>query len=206
MGGSRLPCKAYRMLRGLGARGKRNRVSNVRCKLNQFGFSHVWLNQGVEGINQFLHVLRERLIVCRWQEWNSHVQSSDRFSVYKTFCTVHDMKMYLKLNIGRHLKFIMTRFRLGISDIAVHYYRYKRHTDNDLFCPLCREAQENELRFVLCCPMLSDLREQFIPAKFHKFPSSFRFRLLLASNNENIVRNLSVYLYKAFKLRSILSS
>ena len=116
------------------------------------------------------------------------------------------MKMYLKLNIDRHIKFIMTRFRLSISEIAVHYYRYKRHTDNDLFRPLCGEAQENELHFVLCCPMLSDLREQLIPAKFHKFPSLFIFSLLLASNNENIVRNLSAYLYKAFKLRSILSS
>ena len=46
--GPRLPCKAYRMLRGLDARGKRNWVSNVRCKLNQFGFGYVWLNQGVE--------------------------------------------------------------------------------------------------------------------------------------------------------------
>ena len=109
MDGSRLPCKSYRMLRGLDARGKRNWVSNVRCELNQFGFGYVWLNQGVEGINQFLHVLRERLTVCRWQEWNSHVQSSDRFSVYRTFCTVHDMKMYLKLNIDRHLKVLMTR-------------------------------------------------------------------------------------------------
>ena len=27
------------------------------------------------------------------------------------------MKMYLKLNIDRRLKFIMTGFRLGISDI-----------------------------------------------------------------------------------------
>ena len=51
MDGSRLPCKSYRMLRGLDARGKRNWVSNVRCKLNQFGFGYVWLNQGVEGIN-----------------------------------------------------------------------------------------------------------------------------------------------------------
>ena len=48
---SGLPCKAYRMLRELAARGKRNWVSNVRCKLNQFGFGYVWLNQGVEGIN-----------------------------------------------------------------------------------------------------------------------------------------------------------
>ena len=123
MDGSRLRCKAYSMLRELDARGKRNWVSNIRCKLNQFGFGYVWLNQGVEGINQSSRVLRERLIVCRWQEWNSHVQTSDSFSVYRTFCTVHDMKMYLELNIDRRLKFIMTRFRLGISDIAVHYYR-----------------------------------------------------------------------------------
>ena len=47
-----------------------------------------------------------------------------------------------------HLKFIMTRFRLGISDIFVHYYRHKRHIDNDLICPLCRVAQETELHFV----------------------------------------------------------
>ena len=33
---SRLPSKAYRMLRELDARGKRNWVSNVRRKLNQF--------------------------------------------------------------------------------------------------------------------------------------------------------------------------
>ena len=46
----------YRMLQKLDARGERNWVSNVRCELNRFGSGYVWLNQGVEGINQFLHV------------------------------------------------------------------------------------------------------------------------------------------------------
>ena len=81
--------------------------------------------------------------------------------------------------------------------------RYKRHTDKDLIRPLCRVAQETELHFVLCCPVLRTLRAQFIPLKFYKFPSLFRLSPLLASTNENIVRNLSVYLYKAFKLHSI---
>ena len=71
----------------------------------------------------------------------------------------------------------MTKFRLGISDIAGQYYRYKKNADNNLICPLCREAQENELHFVLCSPMLSGIREQFIPAKFYKFPSLFRLSL-----------------------------
>ena len=131
MEASKLPRKAYRMLHVLDERGKRNCASNVRCNLYQYGFGFVWLNQGVEEMNQFLHVFRERLVVCRWQEWHYHVETSDRFNVYGTFCTIHDTKTYLKMNIDRHLKFIMTRFRLGISDISVHYYRYKRHTDND---------------------------------------------------------------------------
>ena len=48
------------------------------------------------------------------------VETSDRFNVYRKFFTIHDTKTYLNVNIDRHLKFIMTRFRLGISDIFVH--------------------------------------------------------------------------------------
>ena len=135
---------------------------SVRCKLYQYGFGFVWMNQGVEEINQFLHVFRERLIVCRWQEWHSHVETSDRFNVYRTFCTIHDTKTYLKMNVDRHLKFKLT----SISDIAVHHCRYKRHTDKDLICPLCRVAQETELHFVLCCPVLRTL-EPLLPLRIN---------------------------------------
>ena len=67
-----------------------------------------------------------------------------------------------------------------LKDAPFDYYRYKRHTDNELICPLCRVAQETELHFVLCCPVLSALRVQFIPSKFYRFPSLFRLSLLLA--------------------------
>ena len=80
----------------------------------------------------------------------THAETSDRYNVYRTFCTIHDMKMYLKMNSDRHLKFIMTRFQLDISDIAVHHYQCKIY----LICPLCRVAQETELHVVLCCPVL----------------------------------------------------
>ena len=57
-----------------------------------------------------------------------------------------------RLNIERHLKFIMTRFRLGISDIPIHYYWYKRHAVDELICPLCREVKENDLQICLMLP------------------------------------------------------
>ena len=115
------------------------------------------------------------------------------------------IRKHLKMNIDRHLKFIMTRFQ-RVFQTFLYIITDTKDTDNDLICPLCRIAQETELHFVLCCPVPSSLRVQFISSKFYKFPNLFRLSLLLASTNENTVRNLSVYLYKAFKLRSILSS
>ena len=53
---------------------------------------------------------------------------------------------------------ILTRFLLGSSDISVHHYRYKRHPDNGLVCPLCRVAQQSELHFVLRWLVASVLR------------------------------------------------
>ena len=66
-------------------------------------------------------------------------------------------------------------------------------------CPLCNSADEDEVHFVLCCPAFDDLRKQFIPLKYYRHPNLFRLGLLLATQNENILRNLFVYLYKAFK-------
>ena len=206
MGNNRLPRKAYDMLCDLDAKDKFNWVSRVRCKLYQFGFDFVWTNQGVDDVKMFLKILKDRLVACRWQEWNCHIQSSERFAVYRTFCTVNDCKTYLKMDLDRHLKIITAKFRLGISDIAEHAYRYKQPTGFELICPLCTNAKEDELHFVLCCPALYDLRVRYIPIKFHRFPTLFGLSLLLACENEKIVRNLSLYLCKAFQLRSLLLS
>ena len=67
------------------------------------------------------------------------------------------------MNTDRHLKYIMTKFRFGVSELSVHYYRCGSHVGKDLKCPLCGQAKENEVHFVLCCPMLDDIRKQFIP-------------------------------------------
>ena len=207
MGEDRLPHKAYMMLYNLDARGKRNWVSNVRMQLFQYGFGFVWMNQGVGRVNEFIRAFRERLIDCRWQDWEDHVQTSDRFSMYRSFNSIsHCTKTYITMNMDRHLKRIMTKFRFGVSELSVHYYRYRSHVEKDLKCPLCGEAKEDEVHFVLCCPMLDDIRKQFIPPKCCKHPCLFRLSLLLASTNQEIVRKLSIFLYKAFKIRDTVTT
>ena len=79
--------------------------------------------------------------------------------IYKTFSQSHELKPYLTLDLDLHFKYVMARFRLGVSDIATHHYRYREFDDNDLLCPLCRINKEDEIHFVLCCPVLQDIRK-----------------------------------------------
>ena len=92
------------------------------------------------------------------------------------------------MNMDRHLKRIMTKIRLRVSEHSVRYYWYRSHVEKDLKCPLCGEAKEDEVHFVLCCPMLDDIRKQFIPPSSVNILAFLGFSLLLASTNQEIVR------------------
>ena len=72
------------------------------------------MNPGVGRMHEF----RERLIDCRWQDWEDHVQTSDRFSMYRNFNRIlHCTKTYITMNMDRRFKRIMTKFRFGVSEL-----------------------------------------------------------------------------------------
>ena len=93
------------MLYSLDARGKINWVSNVKMQLFQYDFGFEWMNQGIERLNEFIRAFRERLIDCRWRNWEDHVHANDRCSMYRNFNSIsHCTKMYITMNMDRHLK------------------------------------------------------------------------------------------------------
>ena len=209
MNENRIPKKAYLMLRDLDEKGKRNWVTRVRECLYKYGFGYVWINQGVPRVKTFISMFKQRLIDCRWQEWHEHVNNSNRFSLYNMFCgnDINSLPVYLKSeNIDRHVKWIMTKFRFGISDLFIHKFRYRNNNTNIPKCPLCKNAEDNEIHFVLCCPALQELRELLIKPKFYRNPNNSRFNILMSSHNLFIAKNLACYVYRAFQLRERLLS
>ena len=197
----RIPKKAYDMLVDLDVNGKENWVTDIRNCLFENGFGEVWLNQGVGRVDSFIKTFRQRLIDSNWQRWNDHIQNSDRFSVYRSFSQTHHIKPYLSINMDRYLLRTTARFRLGVSSLATHFYRYKAFTNNDMLCPLCKLGKEDELHFVLYCPLLDKIRERFIPRKYYQQPCLFKLCLLMSSTRMNDVRGLSLFLNKAFRYR-----
>ena len=93
-----------------------------------------------------------------------------------------------------------------MSDIKVHRSRFKLYNVDELKCPLCVSAVENEVHFVLCCPAFEDLRHEFIELKYFNNPCEFRLALLLATQNERALKNLALFLYKVFSRRKTLLS
>ena len=152
----RLPLRAYKMLLNLDQRGKTNLMTNVRKIFCANGFSYVWDNQGVRCLNAFIREFRRRLIDIRWQAWDDHINKSNRFWLYRQFKTLTSVELYLMLNLNKRIRYTMTRFRFGVSDIKVHKSRFKFYNVDELKCPLCLSAVDNEVHFVLCCPALDD--------------------------------------------------
>lgn len=199
---NRLPWKSYVMLKVLDERGKKNWATNVRMCLYMNGFGYAWENQGVGNVHLFMRLFKTRLIDTQWQSCFEHIGSSDRFNVYDTFFSRSSLPVYLSLNINRQLKFIMSKFRFGVSEIKTHAYRYKSFLQYDKLCPVCHKCEEDEMHFILCCPFYYSLREMYIPKKFFLYPNMFRLSLLMSSQNREIITNLCTYLYKAFNKRT----
>eukprot|EP00745_Piridium_sociabile_P040693 TRINITY_DN7891_c0_g1_i1.p1 TRINITY_DN7891_c0_g1~~TRINITY_DN7891_c0_g1_i1.p1 ORF type:complete len:208 (+),score=5.68 TRINITY_DN7891_c0_g1_i1:260-883(+) len=204
---NRLPHKAYLTLLHLETRGKKNWATNVKLCLFEYGYGHVWLNQGVANVQMFIREFRQRIIDCNWQNWQHHIQTSERFQAYSLFNGIdHSVKKYLSLNLNRTVKQITSKFRFGVSDIKAHYFRYRIHTDLDLLCPMCKERNEDELHFVLMCPATQSIRERFVPEKYYRDPCLFRLVMLMSSANEIVTKRFSMFLYHAFKIRDKLCS
>jgi len=102
------------------------------------------------------------------------------------------------LNLYRHIRYALTRFRFGVSDIKVHRSRFKVYNVDDLKCPLRLSAVDNEVIFflLLCCPAFDGLRYEFIEPKYFNNPCKFRLALLLATQIERALKNLALFCIK----------
>ena len=73
---------------------------------------------------------------------------------------------------------------------------------NDRKCVTC-SILEDEYHFVLECILFRDLRKQYLPEYYWKRPNMWKFQELMTCTNVDITRNLSMFIYFAFKAKSL---
>ena len=69
----------------------------IRCT-REFDDVWVWIRmQGVQNVNWFLRVFRERITDCWRQGWDDRIHERDRYSVYRIYKLEHSLEPYVLL-------------------------------------------------------------------------------------------------------------
>ncbi len=146
---------------------KVNWASLVRDLLNDLGFGHAWIGQGVGDVDLFLLLLKQRLNDQFIQNWYARLNASSRASFYINIARF-SLKSYLNdINITK-FRVAITRFRTSSHRLAIETGRWTRPNKTpreNRLCTVCM-ILEDEYHFVLECSLYIDLRKQYINKRY----------------------------------------
>ncbi|MES9881349.1 MAG: reverse transcriptase domain-containing protein, partial [Sedimenticola sp.] len=102
---------------------KSNWASLVRTLLSNYGFYHVWLNQGVGNVHTFLSIFKQRLTDIFVQQWQSRINDSSRALFYKNVCEFK-LQYYLKDITVMKFRTAFARLKVSSHRLAIESGRW----------------------------------------------------------------------------------
>lgn len=175
----------------------------VRNLLSELGFYEVWVQQGVGNYNLFLSLLKQRLTDTFVQNHNARVQTLSRARFFNLFSSFQ-WQDYLNIIKVPKYRNALIRFRLSSHRLAVETGRWNKPRPtpfDERKCERCN-VLEDEFHFLFECLLYTDLRKCYISEYFWKRPNVPKLEELLTSTNENTLKLLGIYVFKAFQLRN----
>jgi len=177
-------------------------VKSLKECLEQLGFFHVWLNQGVENEDLFMSSLKQRAQDIFLQNLNNELHMSSRASTYILFHNFGYKNYLNSLNINIYRQ-AFTRLRTSSHRLAVETGRWHKPNKiprNERKCLSCNSL-EDEFHFLLECPLYKEIRKLHIKKYYWKHPNIIKFSELMSANNNGILKNLGIYIHKSLVLR-----
>ena len=151
----------------------------------------------------FLQHFKQKVKDIFIQEWHARLENSTRARFY---INIADFKFQTYLDNLTIMKFQQNLTRLRVSSHRLEvacgrWARPERTPLDDRKCKLCHKL-EDEYHFILECPLYTDLRKQFISKFYWGRPNMPKFIELCKSENQNVQKRFSMFIEKAFKVRS----
>ena len=184
---------------------KKSWVTLLKSLLSELGFYEVWLAQNVGNTDIFLSVFKQRLNDNFIQLWHTRINESSRSIFYREVVPNFCFQFYLNcVNVAKYRN-SLSRFILSSHNLAVESGRWHKPRSipfDDRKCNVCA-VLEDEFHMLFECVLYKDLRKKYIKRYFWNRPSMFKLQALFQSHNENILRNLGIFIHKAFELRKL---
>lgn len=177
----------------------------IKRLLSGLGFYEVWIAQSVGNDNVFLNILRQRLNDNFVQNWHSRLVESRRSIFYREIVVNFAFQEYFEsINICKYRN-TMSRLILSSHNLAVESGRWHKPQSipfNDRKCSVCH-ILEDEYHLLLECSIYKDIRIKYINKYFWNRPNMFKLKELFTCRNDETIRKLSVFIYKAFEIRTL---
>ena len=135
------------------------------------------------------------------QLWNSEITDSSKLCLYKNFKPNYEHEAHLSHLSIRKFRNAFSKFRSSCHSLEIELGRHSGHPKQERICRLCNDGVEDELHFLLHCPVYETLRQKYIPSKYYVIPNINKFNILMSSSSGHIIQAVASYLYYAFKLR-----
>ena len=199
--------KCYLMMISDDIHGHRNWVTSLRCVLQRNGFGNIWESQCVGNERYFLTTFVNRLKDQYLQDWTGAINSSPKLNTYyNKFKQNFIYEKYLDVLNIRKFRYIYASFRSSSHDLEIEKGRYRNIDRSERLCKFCNLAVvEDEYHFLLCCEAYRDIRKLYLPNKYINYPSQHKFIILMATQNDILIKSVATYLHYAFKKRKELS-
>ena len=183
---------------------KHNWASHVKHLLSRLGFLEVWNAQGVGNINNFLNTFKTRVKDIFIQDWHARLEASTRARCYINIANFQHQK-YLELIKVEKYRRSLCKLRVSSHRLEVEMGRWAKPNKIPLDNRKCRACGvlEDEFHFILECAIYDDLRKTYIKRYYWQSPNMPKFIELLTSQNRKIIKNLSYFIEKAFKMRAL---
>ena len=139
------------------------------------------------------------------QTWSNEISTSSKLSTYKEYKTLLNPEKYLQVINNYFIRRQLTRFRISNHQLLIEEGRHRGIDAIDRKCKFCNmNCVENEIHFLLVCPLYKSLRCKYIliPEHLGFYQSDNNFIKIMSSENEKVIQNLALFVYKAFQLRT----
>jgi len=108
------------------------------------------------------------------------------------------------VNVDKY-RIALCKLRVASHWLNIERGRWNGTPRNEKICRFCNKV-ENEYHFLFECTIYSTNRETYLSRYYRIRPNMFKTVELFSSDKVKLLRNLAVYVYKAFELRQCLQN
>lgn len=152
---------------------------------------------------QQLNAAIETLYCQYYQRFYSSVDTMPKLCTYKLFKNCIGFEKYLSCVKNDSHRIALTRLRCSSHRLAIEEGRFRNIPRENRKCIFCNmNVVEDEYHFVLVCQHYREIRNKCLPKYYCHWPTLQKFRMLLSTQQSNVLNKLAKYIFLATKLRS----